>query len=166
MASRGSRGRRRTNRSRLVSFIHGGGSSAEHPAGRAGAPRGVASVVPAKERVLELGVPVAFTTPSVRLLTDGNSHTPWAASSAGRALRSQRRGREFDPPVVHQPPLHDQAEVVHRSLARILRQAKVDFPSTAIRSYGWQATLRLDSGPSLADHNRAVGTDPVVASAS
>ena len=82
-----------------------GGLSQVHPAGRAGAPRGVASVVPAKERVLELGVPVAFTTPSVRLLTDGNSHTPWAASSAGRALRSQRRGREFDPPAVHQPPL-------------------------------------------------------------
>jgi hypothetical protein len=26
----------------------------------------------------------------------------WAASSAGRALRSQCRGRGFDPPAVHQ----------------------------------------------------------------
>ena len=29
-----------------------------------------------------------------------------ARSSAGRALRSQCRGREFDPPRVHHPPLH------------------------------------------------------------
>src|SRR5262249_61233457 len=28
-----------------------------------------------------------------------------AASSVGRALRSQRRGREFEPPAVHQFPL-------------------------------------------------------------
>jgi hypothetical protein len=34
-----------------------------------------------------------------------------------------------------------QAEVVHRSLARILSQAKVDLP-LSIRSYGWQATHR------------------------
>src|SRR5437867_10979880 len=27
----------------------------------------------------------------------------WAVSSAGRALRSQRRGRGFDPLTVHQP---------------------------------------------------------------
>src|ERR1022692_3360525 len=31
----------------------------------------------------------------------------WATSSAGRALRSQCRGRGFDPPVVHQIPLVD-----------------------------------------------------------
>ena len=30
--------------------------------------------------------------------------TKWAASSAGRALRSQCRGRGFDPPAVHQHP--------------------------------------------------------------
>src|SRR6478735_11557809 len=29
----------------------------------------------------------------------------WAASSVGRALRSQRRGREFEPRAVHQIPL-------------------------------------------------------------
>ena len=29
----------------------------------------------------------------------------WAASSVGRAPRSQRGGREFEPPAVHQPPL-------------------------------------------------------------
>ena len=43
---------------------------------------------------------------AVRAVVDRrDSHTPGAASSAGRALRSQRRGREFDPPAVHQPPL-------------------------------------------------------------
>jgi hypothetical protein len=31
--------------------------------------------------------------------------------------------------LVHQPPLHDQAEVVHRSLARSLNQAEVDPPA-------------------------------------
>ena len=58
-------------------------------------------VVQAKERVLELGVPVAFKRTSVRQSSDGDSHTPWAASSAGRAPRSQRGGREFEPPAVH-----------------------------------------------------------------
>jgi len=38
-------------------------------------------------------------------------------------LRSQRGGREFEPPAVHQPPLTcDQAEVVHQSG----KAAKVD----------------------------------------
>ena len=32
----------------------------------------------------------------------------WAASSAGRAPRSQRGGREFDPPAVHQNSLTNQ----------------------------------------------------------
>ena len=32
--------------------------------------------------------------------------------------------------LVHQPPLHDQPEVVHCSLAKNLSQAKVDLPST------------------------------------
>src|ERR1035438_2332133 len=31
----------------------------------------------------------------------------WATSSAGRALRSQCRGRGFDPPAVHQKPMQD-----------------------------------------------------------
>ena len=35
-----------------------------------------------------------------------------AASSAGRALRSQCRGQEFDPPAVHQPSLRCHAKVV------------------------------------------------------
>ena len=97
----------------------GGDPFHEHPAGRAGAPRGVASVVPAKERVLELEVPVAFTMPSVQLWTGGDSHTPGAASSAGRALRSQRRGREFDPPAVHHYlRSRSQAKVARRSWRR------------------------------------------------
>ena len=41
-----------------------------------------------------------------------------AASSAGRALRSQCRGRGFDPPAVHQPSLLIQAKVVRRSAKR------------------------------------------------
>src|SRR5271167_4663456 len=36
-------------------------------------------------------------------------HTEGAASSAGRALRSQCRGRGFDPPAVHQPRLQQRA---------------------------------------------------------
>ena len=32
----------------------------------------------------------------------GCAFLEWAASSAGRAPRSQRGGREFDPPAVHQ----------------------------------------------------------------
>src|SRR5271155_2071812 len=44
----------------------------------------------------------------------------WAASSAGRALRSQCRGRGFDPPAVHQdsmshdPQLQQQLENMRR----------------------------------------------------
>ena len=38
----------------------------------------------------------------------------WAASSAGRAPRSQCGGREFDPPAVHQPSLNVHAKVARR----------------------------------------------------
>jgi hypothetical protein len=44
--------------------------------------------------------------------------------------------------LVHQPPLHDQAEVVHRSLVKILSQAEVDPPSTG------HSELRLAGHPS------------------
>src|SRR5690349_10207916 len=40
--------------------------------------------------------------PCRALLVESASHLSWAASSAGRALRSQCRGREFDPRAVHQ----------------------------------------------------------------
>jgi hypothetical protein len=39
----------------------------------------------------------------------------WAASSAGRALRSQRRGQEFDPPAVHHSSLSAQTKDARRS---------------------------------------------------
>jgi hypothetical protein len=42
----------------------------------------------------------------------------WAASSVGRAPRSQRGGREFEPPAVHQPSLACRAKVAHRSAER------------------------------------------------
>src|SRR3954469_8802284 len=42
----------------------------------------------------------------------------WAASSVGRAPRSQRGGREFEPPAVHQPSLGCHAKVAHRSAER------------------------------------------------
>jgi hypothetical protein len=35
----------------------------------------------------------------------GGSAHPWAASSVGRAPRSQRGGRGFESPAVHQIPL-------------------------------------------------------------
>ena len=41
-----------------------------------------------------------------------------AASSVGRAPRSQRGGREFEPPAVHQPSLACHAKVAHRSAER------------------------------------------------
>ena len=65
-------------------------------------PPGAAAVVAAKARVLELVVPVGFAKASVQLWTGRDAHRPWAASSAGRAPRSQRGGREFEPPAVHQ----------------------------------------------------------------
>jgi len=44
--------------------------------------------------------------------------------------------------LVHQPPLMIQAEVVHRSLAKNLSQAKVD-PSRPRTSYGWAVNSAL-----------------------
>src|SRR5690606_4406270 len=54
-------------------------------------------------RVVSLRVsPVAIDPPET-----GRSFREWAASSAGRAPRSQRGGREFEPPAVHQLlPVH------------------------------------------------------------
>src|SRR5690606_38508230 len=49
--------------------------------------------------------------------TPGTHTREWAASSAGRAPRSQRGGREFEPPAVHQP-----------SLARLARELRLSTP--------------------------------------
>src|SRR5438093_8774606 len=60
----------------------------------------------------------------------------WAASSVGRAPRSQRGGREFEPPAVHQPSL-----MFTRRLPTVARRAKVG-PTDG-------SELRLASQPSL-----------------
>src|ERR1039457_1024835 len=58
----------------------------------------------------------------------------WATSSAGRALRSQCRGRGFDPPVVHQlPPVSSP-----HTVASLLRR-KSDAPWNLAGDGGCQA---------------------------
>ena len=63
-------------------------------------PRGGSCFVGAERAVLELVVRASARLSAVH--AGANIRREWAASSAGRAPRSQRGGREFEPPAVHQ----------------------------------------------------------------
>ena len=57
----------------------------------------------------------------------------WGASSVGRALRSQRRGRGFNSPALHQPSLATAAGVAKQSLQRMNTGGSSDEASVSLR---------------------------------
>src|SRR5215212_4095884 len=86
-------GRRSDGGARRDEFFEG---IAEYNTQLRDSPREAPQRCDARDRMLHSGVGLQETGLAVR--TD---LPPWAASSAGRALRSQCRGRGFDPPAVH-----------------------------------------------------------------
>lgn len=53
------------------------------------------------DRYRKDGIFVEATCQNQKIRAEFLSSTVWGSSSAGRALRSQCRGREFDPPLLH-----------------------------------------------------------------
>lgn len=77
------------------------------------------------------------------------SSTVWGSSSAGRALRSQCRGREFDPPLLHHDrilsaPSRRSDACFHRRFSYL--QGLHNLHLTPLRTFLFQSLSRLNSG--------------------
>src|SRR5205823_6177521 len=75
--------------------------------------------------------------------TPARTSSEWAASSVGRAPRSQRGGREFEPPAVHQSSLAFQASFGSASQRAIKSARRLPRRSRAAAKAGHFSPLQL-----------------------